>query len=97
MHCYDFKMASESLREQRKSAWKEQICLKSELRNRFNTVRRILKTEPLNRTGEEIQILNNSEEIVNQIQLRAQRQAQAKSRVEEVCHDNHARNGPSMG
>lgn len=77
-------MASESSRERRKSAWRAQICVKSELRKRFNVVRQILKTDPLNRTTEEIQILKNSEEVVKEIQLRAQRQAQAKSRIQEV-------------
>lgn len=80
-------MASESSRERRKSAWRAQICVKSEIRERFNTVRQILKSDPLNRTKEEVQILIDSEEIVKEIQQRAQKQAQAKSRMLEVGWD----------
>ena len=77
-------MASEGYRERRKLAQKAETFVKVEIKERFNSIRQILKKDPSLRNEEELQLMANSEEIVLEIERRAQKQKQAKRRVEEV-------------
>lgn len=77
-------MASAGFREKRKLAQKAEILVKLETKERYNTIRQILKKDPSLRNEEELQLLANSQEIVQEIEKRVQRQEQVKRRVEEV-------------
>jgi len=77
-------MSSAGFREKRKLAQKAEILVKFETKERYNNIRQILKKDPSLRNEEELQLMANSQEIVQEIQRRVQRQELVKRRVEEV-------------
>ena len=77
-------MATAGFREKRKLAQKAEILVKFETRERYNNIRQILKKDPSLRNKEELQLMANSQEIVQEIEKRVQRQELVKRRVEEV-------------
>ena len=79
------KMAAMGFREKRKLAQKADIFIKFEAKERYNNIRQILKKDPSLRNDEELQMMANSQEIVQEIEKRSLRQELAKRRVEEVC------------
>lgn len=81
---YEFKMAAVGFREKRKLAQKADIFVKFEAKERYNNIRQILKKDPSLRNDEELQMMANSQEIVQEIEKRSLRQELAKRRVEEV-------------
>ena len=78
-------MAVVGFREKRKLAQRADICVRFEAKERYNNIRQILKKDPSLRNDEELQMMANSQEIVQEIEKRSWRQEQAKRRVEEVC------------
>jgi len=78
-------MAAMGFREKRKLAQKADIFIKFEAKERYNNIRQILKKDPSLRNDEELQMMANSQEIVQEIEKRSLRQELAKRRVEEVC------------
>lgn len=84
---YETKMAAVGFREKRKLAQKADIFVKFEAKERYNNIRQILKKDPSLRNDEELQMMANSQEIVQEIEKRSLRQELAKRRVEEVCHE----------
>lgn len=77
-------MASSGFREKRKLAQKAEMLFKFEEKERYNNIKQILKKDPSLRNKEELQLISNSQEIVQEIEKRVQRQEQVKRRVEEV-------------
>lgn len=77
-------MAVVGFREKRKLAQRADIFVRFEAKERYNNIRQILKKDPSLRNDEEIQMMANSQEIVQEIEKRSWRQEQAKRRVEEV-------------
>ena len=77
-------MASTGYREKRKLAQKAEILVKFETKERYNNIRQILKKDPSLRNEEELKLIANSQEIVQEIEKRVQRQERVKRRVEEV-------------
>ena len=84
---YETKMAAVGFREKRKLAQKADIFVKFEAKERYNNIRQILKKAPSLRNDGELQMMANSQEIVQEIEKRSLRQELAKRRVEEVCHE----------
>ena len=84
---YETKMAAVGFREKRKLAQKADIFVKFEAKERYNNIRQILKKDPSLRNDEELQMMANSQEIVQEIEKRSLRQELAKRRVEEVSHE----------
>jgi len=80
-------MAAVGFREKRKLAQKADIFVKFEAKERYNSIRQILKKDPSLRNDEELQMMANSQEIVQEIEKRSLRQELAKRRVEEVCRE----------
>lgn len=78
-------MAAVGFREKRKLAQKADIFVKFEAKERYNSIRQILKKDPSLRNDEELQLMANSQDIVQEIEKRSLRQELAKRRVEEVC------------
>ena len=82
---YNFiKMASESLRERRKLDFITQAFVNARIKERYSKIREILKKDSLERTLEEWDVLENSQDVVDEIKKRARRQELAKERVKEV-------------
>lgn len=77
-------MAVVGFREKRKLAQRADIFVRFEAKERYNNIRQILKKDPSLRNDEELQMMANSQEIVQEIEKRSWRQEQAKRRVEEV-------------
>lgn len=77
-------MASTGYREKRKLAQKAEILVKFETKERYNNIRQILKKDPSLRNEEELKLIANSQEIVQEIEKRVQRQELVRRRVEEV-------------
>lgn len=77
-------MAVVGFREKRKLAQRADIFVRFEAKERYNNIRQILKKDPSLRNDEEIQMMANSQEIVQEIEKRSWRQEQAKRRVEEA-------------
>ncbi|KAJ7390165.1 NAD-dependent protein deacetylase sirtuin-7 [Desmophyllum pertusum] len=77
-------MAAVGFREKRKLAQKADIFVKFEAKERYNSIRQILKKDPSLRNDEELQLMANSQDIVQEIEKRSLRQELAKRRVEEV-------------
>ena len=84
---FETKMAAVGFREKRKLAQKADIFVKFEAKERYNNIRQILKKDPSLRNDEELQMMANSQEIVQEIEKRSLRQELAKRRVEEVSHE----------
>ena len=77
-------MASESLRERRKTEFRTQSFVNARIKERFNQIRLILKKDTLERTSEESDVLKDSQDVVDEIKKRARKQELVKERVKEV-------------
>ena len=83
-------MASTGYREKKKLAQKAEILVKFETKERYNTIRQILKKDTSLRNEEELNLIANSQEIVQEIEKRVQRQELVKRRVEEVQRTDYS-------
>lgn len=77
-------MATESLRERKKIAWREQFLANVENKDNCRLVKRILKKDPSDRSDKDRSILKELEGLVAQVEDRARKQAKAKRKAEEV-------------
>ncbi|XP_031555893.1 NAD-dependent protein deacetylase sirtuin-7-like [Actinia tenebrosa] len=77
-------MATESLRERKKVAWREQFLANVENKDNCRLVKRILKKDPSDRSDKDRSILKELEGLVAEVEDRARKQANAKRKAEEI-------------